>query len=56
MPCKRMSVSIGTLWGNLEGVHLLGFLREKKNYILVPFFEPEDIKILSLGASWNFSK
>jgi len=50
------SLSIGTLWRNLEGVHLLGFLREKKNYIWVPFLDPENIKILSQGASWNFIK
>jgi hypothetical protein len=37
-------------------VHLLGLLREKKNYIWVPFLDPEDIKILNLGVIWNFSK
>jgi hypothetical protein len=42
--------------GNLEGVPLPGFLREKKKYIWVPFLDPEAIKILSLGAIWNFSK
>jgi len=30
MPCKRASLSIGALLGNLEGVHLLGLLKEKK--------------------------
>jgi len=56
MPCKRVSLSIGALLGNLEGVYLPGFLRERKKYIWVPFLDPEDINILSLGASWNFSK
>jgi len=50
MPCKLVSLSIETLFGKLEGVHLPGFLREKKKYIWVPFLDPEDIKILSLGA------
>jgi hypothetical protein len=31
-------------------------LRGKGKYIWVPFFDPEDIKILSLGAIWNFGK
>jgi len=35
--------------GNLEGVRLLGLLREKK-YIWVPFLDLVFIKILSLGA------
>jgi len=54
MPCKLASHSIGALLGNLEGVHLLRLLREK--YIWVPFYDPEAIKILSLGAICNFSK
>jgi len=56
MPRKRVSLSIGTLLGNLEGVRFPGLLREKKKYIWVTFLNPEDIKILSLGATWNFSK
>jgi hypothetical protein len=55
-PCKQISLSIGTLLGYMEGVCLVGFLREKKKCIWVPFLDPEDIKILSLGAIWNFSK
>ena len=31
MPCKRASLFIGALLGNLEGVYLLGLLREKKS-------------------------
>ena len=56
MPCKRVSLSIGTLLGNLEGVRLPGYLREKKKYIWSPFLDPEDIQILSLGDIWNFNK
>jgi hypothetical protein len=56
MPCKRASLSIGALLGNLEGIHLLGLWREKKKYFWVPFLDLEAIKILSLGAIWNFGK
>jgi len=56
MFCKRVSLSIGTLLGNMDGVHLSGLLREKEKYIWVPFLDPEDIKILSLGAIWNSNK
>jgi hypothetical protein len=45
MAGDEASLSIGTLLGNLEGVHLSGFLREKKKYIWAPFLDPEDIKI-----------
>ena len=55
MPCKRSSLSTGALLGNLERVYCPEHLREKKNYIWVPFLDPEVIKILSLGAIWNFS-
>jgi hypothetical protein len=54
--CKQVSLSTGALLGKLEGVRLPGFLRERKKYIWLPFLDPEDIKILSLGASWNFRK
>jgi len=53
---KRLSLYIGALLGKLEGVRLLRFFREKKKYIWVPFMDPEDIKVLSLGAIWNFRK
>jgi len=33
-PCKQAAFSIGALLGNLEGVHLLGLLREKENAYL----------------------
>ena len=55
-PCKWVYLSIGALLGNLEGVCLLGFLRNKNKYIWVPFLDPEDIQILNPGAIWNFSK
>jgi len=35
--------------GNLEGICLLGVF-EKNRKVWVPFLDPEDIKILSLGA------
>jgi hypothetical protein len=35
--CKRAAVSIGALLGKLEGVHLLGLLREKENAYLGSF-------------------
>jgi hypothetical protein len=53
MPCKWVSLSIGVLLGYLQGFHLLGSLREKST--CVHFLDPEDIKILSLGAICNFS-
>jgi hypothetical protein len=56
MPCKWVSLFIGALLGNLEEVRLPGHLREKKKYIWVPFLDTEAIKILSLGAIWNFGK
>jgi len=56
MLCKRLSLYIGASLGSLEGVRLPGFSREKKQYIWVPFVDPEDIKILSLGAICKFSK
>ena len=36
MICKRVSLSIGTVLGNLDGVCSPGLLREKKKYIWVP--------------------
>jgi hypothetical protein len=35
MPCKRVSLYIGALLWNMEGVLLPVFLREKKEYIWV---------------------
>jgi hypothetical protein len=36
-PCKWAAASIGALLGNLEGVRLLGLLREKENAYLGSF-------------------
>jgi len=45
MPCEQADLSIGGLLGNLEGVHLLGLLREKENAHLGSFFlDPENNK------------
>jgi len=35
---------------------LPGLFERKGKYIWVPFLDPEEIKILSLGAIWNFGK
>ena len=58
MPCNRvsLSLSLGALMGNLEGISLPGIFETKKKYIWVPFLGPEDIKILRLGAIWKFGK
>jgi hypothetical protein len=45
MLCKRVSVSIRGPLTNLQGIRLPRLL-----------LDPEDIKILSLGAIWNFGK
>jgi len=41
---------------NLDGIRLPGLFERKGKYILVLLLEPEDIKILGLGAIWNFGK
>jgi hypothetical protein len=56
LPCKRVSLSIGVPVGNLEGIHVPGLFERKRQYIWVPFLDPEDIKILNLEAIWNFGK
>jgi hypothetical protein len=56
MSCRQVSLSLGAPLGNLEGIRLLGLFERKGLYIQVPFLDPEDIKILSLGAIWNFGK
>jgi len=42
------------LW-YLKGIHSLEIF-EKEGNIYGFFLDPEDIKILSLGAIWNFKK
>jgi hypothetical protein len=56
MPCKRASLSIGALVGEPGGGSFAGTFERKGKYIWVPFLDPEDIKILSLGTIWNFGK
>jgi len=56
MPFKQVSLSIGPPFGNLEGICLPGLFEWKGYYIWVLFLDPEDIKILNLGAIWNFCK
>jgi hypothetical protein len=56
LPCKWVSLSIGALPGTLEGIPLPGRFERKGKYIWAPFLDPEDIKMLSLGAIWNFHK
>ena len=49
-PCKWRALSIGALLGNLEGVRLKGFFREKETAYLGSFFcEQEGIKFKSGG-------
>ena len=40
MPCKRASLSIGALLGNMEGVHLLGLFERKEKVYLGSFLGP----------------
>jgi len=57
MPCKWAALSIGALLGNLEGVRLLGLLREKENTNLGSFFlYPEDIKSKVWGPSGTLAR
>jgi hypothetical protein len=56
MPCKRVSLSLGVELGNLEGICLLALFEKKEKYIRVPFLDPEDIKVLSLGPSGTLVK
>ena len=40
MPCKRISLSIGSLLGNLKGVRLPGHFEGKEKVYLGAFLEP----------------
>jgi len=42
--------------GEPGGGSFAGIFERKEKYIWVPFLGSEDIKILSLGAIWNFNK
>jgi hypothetical protein len=56
MLCKWVSLSVGAPLGNLEEIHFSGLFEEKGYHIWVPFLDPDDIQILSLGAILNFGK
>ena len=51
MPCKRDSLSIGALLGNLEGVSFAENCERNEKYIWVLFLEPEVIKVLILSEA-----
>jgi len=53
MPCDRAALSIGALFGNLKGVHLLGLLREKEKAYLGAFSWTQRTLKLSLGTIWH---
>jgi len=55
-PCKWADLCIGALLGNLEGVRLLGLLKEKENAYLVSFSWTQRTLQVTSGAIWNFSK
>jgi len=42
--------------GEPGGDSFAGTFERKGQYIWVSFLDPEDIKILNLGAIWNFGK
>jgi hypothetical protein len=50
MHCKPVSLSIGALLGNLEGILLPGLFERKGWCIWFLFLDPEDTKILSPRA------
>jgi hypothetical protein len=56
MPYKQVSLSKGALSWNLEEIRWPGLFERKEQYFWVPFLDPEGIKILSLGAIWNFGE
>jgi hypothetical protein len=44
-PCERAALSLGTLFGNLEGVRLPGLLKKKRKCVSgFLFLDPEGIK------------
>ena len=57
MPCKQASLPLhrGPA-GEPGGGSFVGTFQRREKYIWVPFLDPEVIKILSLGAIWDFSK
>ena len=55
IPCRRASLVIGAHWGTWRGFVCRDFWETNKVY-LGSFLDQEAMKILSLGAIWNFSK
>jgi hypothetical protein len=56
MPCKWVSLSIAAPLEDVEEIRLSRLFERKGQYMWVPFLDPEDIEILSLGAIWKFGK
>jgi hypothetical protein len=56
MLCKWVSLSKRAPLGILEGIRLPRHLDSKRKYIYIPFLDPEDINILSLGPSGTLVK
>jgi hypothetical protein len=52
--CKEAALSIRALWGNLEGVRLLGLLREKENAYLGSFSWIQRTLKVKSGGHWKF--
>jgi hypothetical protein len=50
MASKWVPLSIEAPLGNLEGIRLPGLFERKGQYFWVPFLDPEDTEILSLGG------
>jgi hypothetical protein len=44
MPCKKLSLSIGALLANLEGIRLLGLFGRKVKYIWVTFLDQSTLR------------
>ena len=56
MPCKPVSLSVGAPLGNLEGIHLLGLLRETDSISGFLSWAQRILRFLVCGAIWNFGK
>jgi hypothetical protein len=41
MPCKQVSLSIGAMMGNLEGIRLPGLTEREGKYTWFPFLDPD---------------
>jgi hypothetical protein len=56
IPCQWVSLSIGALLGNLEGVHLAGILRERKIISGFLSWTQKTFRFLVWGASGTLLK